>query len=92
MVDVIENISVTINNLKATNAKVKIGVTGKNPVDCFNEQLEKNDWDRMVIIYDTHSKKFISDLMERLVNVSWFCQDNQTRHADVYTLYALVKD
>lgn len=91
MVDLLENINDSINRLKATNAKVKVGVSGIDPQDFFEDALNKYEWDRMVILYETRSKKFVDDLRNHIVNINWFSVDEKSGTGD-YILYALIKE
>ncbi len=90
LVDVVDNISKTIRELKALNAKVKVGITARDPQEFFDEQLQIKDWDKMTIIYDTKSKKFADDIKNHLVHINWQNNDNEVDNTGLYTLYALI--
>lgn len=91
IVDVLENISATVNSLKSENSKVKIGITCKPPEDVWSIHSLNDEWDRMVVIYETRSKSFISRLADHLIRIN-YTDMNESSGCDSYCMYALVKD
>lgn len=52
---------------KGANKFVKIGITGRNPQERFDEHLKLNGWKRMVVIYQTSSARNANTLERWLV-------------------------
>lgn len=46
---------------------IKIGITGRNPQQRFNEHLDNTDWERMVVIYRTTSLNYANTLEDWLI-------------------------
>ncbi|MCS7029837.1 MAG: hypothetical protein NZ519_13850, partial [Bacteroidia bacterium] len=64
---VYETLNRKIGAYKARYSILKIGITGRNPQQRFNEHLQSFRWKRMVVIYKTRSIKVANMIEEWLV-------------------------
>jgi hypothetical protein len=65
--NVIETLNRKIGQYKANHTKIKIGITGRDPQQRFNEHLKTISWSRMVVIYETSSHNFANTIEKWLV-------------------------
>jgi hypothetical protein len=56
--DVIGSINRAISQYLIYYKKVKVGITGRNPQERFNEHQNNGRWNRMVVKYKTSSENF----------------------------------
>lgn len=65
--EVIESLNRTIGQYKRNYKQVKIGITGRDPQERFNEHLLSKNWDRMVVIYETNSENYANKIEAWLI-------------------------
>jgi hypothetical protein len=46
---------------------VKVGITGREPQERFNEHLQEIAWDEMIVVYKTISHEYCNEIEKRLV-------------------------
>ena len=57
-----------VSAYKGANKFVKVGITGRNPQQRFNEHLLDKQWKRMIVIYQTTSIKYANQMENWLVS------------------------
>lgn len=60
-----------IGQFKSQSLKMKIGITN-NPERRFKQHLRSGNWDKMVVIYETQSERYIRKMEEFLVERHWY--------------------
>ena len=66
--EVIEKLNRAVGQYKRYHGGVKIGITGRDPQQRFNEHLATSRWKRMVLLYETSSHKYANRIEEWLVD------------------------
>lgn len=93
---VLLHLKISVGLFLAFNSEVKVGITGRNPQERFNEHLKNNDWDRMIVKYKTKSERNANVLEDYLIDNypdlknEWLGTSNLSKDGDNY-LYVLVK-
>lgn len=66
--NVLETLNRKIGQFKRNYNSLKVGITGRNPQERFDEHLNQNNrWQRMVVIYETSSERYANEMEELLV-------------------------
>ena len=65
--EVIESLNRKVGQYKRYNTAIKIGITGRDPQQRFNEHLQTTRWKRMVVVYETNSHSYANKIEEWLV-------------------------
>lgn len=93
---VVLHLKISVGVFLAFNSEVKVGITGRDPQERFNEHLKEKDWDKMIVKYVTKSERNANSLEDYLiinypglVN-KWIGKSNLSKDGDNY-LYLLVK-
>lgn len=58
VLNVIPSLERSVLYFESRYMSVKVGVTGSNPQECFNEHLMDRCWNRMIVKYKTTSENF----------------------------------
>jgi len=65
--DVLPHLKSSVGLYLTFNSEVKVGITGRDPQDRFNEHLKFKNWDRMIIKYVTMSERNANCLEDYLI-------------------------
>lgn len=93
---VLSQLKNSVANFLANNSEVKVGITGRNPQERYDEHLKRKDWDRMIVKYVTSSERNANRLEDLLIENypelinEWLGTSNLSKDGDNY-LYVLVK-
>jgi len=93
---VLSQLKNSVANFLSKNSEVKVGITGRDPQDRFNEHLKNRDWDRMIVKYKTSSERNANKLEDLLIQNypeltnEWMGTSYLSEDGDNY-LYVLVK-
>lgn len=94
--NVLLHLKMSVGILLSFNKEVKVGITGRDSQDRFDEHLKNYDWDRMIVKYITSSDKNANVLEDylighypQLVN-KWIGTSNLSQEGYNY-LYILLK-
>ena len=64
---VYDSLSRSISNYKRGYNYIKIGITGRNPQQRFDENSKIDSWQRMVVLYETTSISYANNLEYLLI-------------------------
>ncbi len=95
-IDVIPTIKHSLLCFMSKYKDVKIGITGRNPQDRFNEHI-KDGWERMIVKYETSSENFANRIesyfissLPKLKNI-WMGTSHIKKEGKNYVYFILKK-
>jgi hypothetical protein len=74
---ILESLNRSLGQYIGRYKTVKVGITGRDPQQRFNEHLKEIDWDRMVVIYESSSINFCNEIEASLVANKFDCLSNK---------------
>lgn len=90
------SLKISVGVFLVYNSEVKVGITGRDPQERFNEHLKNKEWDRMIVKYITKSERNANALESYLIANypglvnKWIGKSYLSEDGDNY-LYVLVK-
>ena len=67
IIDVLPTLERSIKIFEKKYVSVKVGITGRNPQERFNEHQKTRMWNRMVVKYKTNSESLINKVEDYFI-------------------------
>ena len=67
VLDLLPSLERSVLNYESRYISVKVGITGRNPQERFNEHLKERRWNRMIVKYKTKSENLVNALEDYFI-------------------------